>query len=259
MTMGINQNPDVCQNRIEFKFPLEENRIGELRHRLAPHVEADPYSAVRPDGMYTVRSIYFDSPGRLFYWQKIDGLRVRKKIRLRTYNHPGEIVPLIMEIKHRVNQRIIKERILLPRERLTIPDLLLCAVSESNGTWTYRNHRTLDKIRFLVQRLNLRPTLLVTYEREAYFAREDSNVRITFDRNIRTRFVSATRDIFSESSMNPLFPGFSVLECKFCGLVPGWLKTVLGECGLFRRSVSKYCSGIDLCDMDRPDAIRSTA
>ena len=70
--------------------------------------------------MCRVSSVYFDTPGLSAYWEKLDGEKIRKKFRLRYYSidAPGsiQVSSAFMEIKHRLNNLVLKERVALTDE-----------------------------------------------------------------------------------------------------------------------------------------------
>jgi SPX domain protein involved in polyphosphate accumulation len=61
-------------------------------------------------GEYTVRSVYYDTPGFHCYQEKMDGVKVRKKFRIRGYNQPAEDSIVFLEIKRKYENFIEKNR-----------------------------------------------------------------------------------------------------------------------------------------------------
>ena len=77
---------DCMQNnsRHEYKFLISPSAAALLKLRL-PHVmRRDPHAG--PEGMYTIRSLYFDDPNYSAFWDKVDGVDNRTKYRIRCYN-----------------------------------------------------------------------------------------------------------------------------------------------------------------------------
>ena len=66
---------------------MKDDTRDDIRRALKPYIRLDNFAAKTSSGEYTVRSIYFDTRNMDFYHEKIEGLRVRKKIRVRGYNH----------------------------------------------------------------------------------------------------------------------------------------------------------------------------
>ncbi len=89
--------------RYERKYLVPNSAMNQLRKRLLPFVLADKNTLPAPDGntQYTVRSIYFDSRSLDFYDEKMEGLLLRRKFRIRGYNNcePGSEV--VFEIKEK--------------------------------------------------------------------------------------------------------------------------------------------------------------
>ena len=96
-------------NRYEIKYLLDEFRVAELRSELVARMASDPFS---PRGGYPVTSLYYDTADLRFYWEKIEGLRFRRKLRMRLYGRPADCTdqtPVQVEIKQRVN-RVTQKR-----------------------------------------------------------------------------------------------------------------------------------------------------
>ena len=70
--------PEV--NRRELKYRLNAAQVPAIRRRLSAFLLPDDHSGA--DG-YWVRSLYFDTPADSDFWDKVDGLDCRQKIRLR--------------------------------------------------------------------------------------------------------------------------------------------------------------------------------
>ena len=69
--------------RTEKKYELSLFESEMLFHKLLNVLEGDPYNG---NEAYLVRSLYFDTIYNRDYWQKMDGLSNRRKIRLRVYS-----------------------------------------------------------------------------------------------------------------------------------------------------------------------------
>lgn len=85
----------------------------------------------------------------------------------------------------------------------------------------------------------LRPAAAISYDRSAFFGREDDRLRITFDRSIRCRWENLT--LSAAPSGTPLLEaGQSLLEVKVPGAMPLWLSHLLGQLHIWPVSFSKY-------------------
>ena len=81
--------------------------------------------------------------------------------------------------------------------------------------------------------------VFLSYERDAYHARDDESFRVTFDTQIRFRREYLTLD--SEPWGAPILgPDQVLMELEVSGGFPLWMARVLSEQKLFKVSFSKY-------------------
>ena len=87
--------------RKEYKYLVPNDLLPDLRRALKPFLSLDDFAMQRDKKEYTVRSIYYDTKTLEFYFEKIEGYKIRKKIRIRGYNQLlGEKV-VFLEIKRK--------------------------------------------------------------------------------------------------------------------------------------------------------------
>lgn len=230
--------------RSELKYLVRETDRERLAERIAPYVRADPHAQARLQSTpgYTVRSIYYDTPGLRDWAEKESGDLIRRKVRVRAYDAP-ESGPVFLELKRKEGSKVWKHRAALPastagRLLAGAPATLAPAKArEAAGRFLYRlraEHR--------------RPVLLVAYDREPHVGRFDPSLRVTFDRRLRVApFPAATLDrsgLFSER-LRPLLEGHFILEVKFDRAFPSWMRAHLAALGLGQQALSKYGMGVD--------------
>jgi SPX domain protein involved in polyphosphate accumulation len=223
----------------------------KIRDAIAPFTEHDAYARMKEDHKYTVRSIYLDSPSLDFYYEKIDGLKIRRKLRLRTYNQPDDKNVYFIEIKRRHSDRVAKERVRIPEEYL---EMLIIERINPNGQLRLdrRDERILGKVLYNLIQKDLSPVVLVTYEREAMVGQVDKRLRITFDQSLRCQSDPKLNEIFSENKMISVYDNVAVLEIKFDHQMPTWLRKLIRTIPMYKKSVSKYCLGIDKAKINEP-------
>lgn len=86
---------------------------------------------------------------------------------------------------------------------------------------------------------NLRPAVFLSYQREAYYAKDGRDFRVTFDDTILCR----QEDLSLESEVygTPLLPdGMVLMEIKCSGGIPLWMVHVLSQEHIYKASFSKY-------------------
>ncbi len=235
--------------RVERKYLVPNHRIDALRERISSFVEPDMYTHLNDQGIreYTVRSIYFDSRNFSCYAEKHEGVMLRRKFRIRGYNKPDNGSNVVLEIKRKIQARQKKYR---SKVRFSDLDDLLRHGNynkyvTSNGT---DNNDPSNAAKFLyhVKKKQFVPTCLVVYEREAYFGKLDKGVRITFDKNIRSRLYPPVSSLYDEEKLKLLFRNHFILEIKyFRHDMPVWARSVVQEFRLRNDALSKYTIGID--------------
>lgn len=216
--------------RHEVKFHIGRQDALLLAHMLRQCMQTDPNAGA--DGLYWIRSLYFDSRDNRDYTEKISGCADRKKLRLRLYDTAASAVKL--ELKNKAGSHVFKESLTLAREDAR--GLLGGAGVPLLGY----DSAVARKVYARMQAERLRPVLLIDYDRQA-FTLPFENIRITIDRDIRA--CPDPRKLFDRSAPTvPVFPdGRYVLEVKYRTMLPGFLRGMLTAVSPEPASVSKYC------------------
>lgn len=233
-------------SRIEHKYLVRTDRLLHLRKALDPYLRFDHYAARNPSGEYTVRSIYFDTRNLDFYHEKIDGLRVRKKVRVRGYDDFLKNAMVFLEIKKKKDSFILKHR--SPVEFQSLKPLLASGdvqkyVYPSNG-YSYAPENA-KRFLFQIHHRALRPYILILYEREAYYSKFHHDLRITFDKNIRSLSCVPLDSLYRQDGFVFTMPGYFILEIKSVIQYPYWLNQIISHFELKQQSLSKYTMCID--------------
>jgi len=225
-------------NRYELKYVLRFEEYQRVRDELAQFMQVDEHADAQ--GGYSISSLYYDSRELDCYRNKLDGVKYRRKLRVRTYMNSKSDNGFV-EIKQRINRTVQKRRIVLP-----IQDAYaICAGDQVclEGRDEV-DHRTADEAHFLVRAMNLRPQCIITYRRFAFVGgRYDLGLRVTFDIMLKYRTIELD---LSRRGPNHFFlpPDICIMEIKANERVPIWLTAFLGkhECKFSR--ISKYCLGM---------------
>lgn len=232
--------------RRELKYFIQPELIQKVKSIISPFIKPDPYARNRVNNTYTIRSIYFDTKHFDFYHEKMDGLKIRKKIRVRFYNDYIPDGSAFLEIKRRYDNLIVKERTKVPLNQL---DQICIQKENPNGHLKKNNNAAvvLSKFLYNLTKLNLEPSILVTYEREAYVGLLDDTVRVTFDKDVRVSHSPKLTELFADDGLEYITNGRCILELKFNGFMPKWMRTLVAELNIRKQSISKYCMGVDAC------------
>jgi SPX domain protein involved in polyphosphate accumulation len=224
-------------NRYELKYIVPHAPALAFLADLQGYCRLDPHAD--PKHGYPVYSLYWDSKDFDFFWEKIDGQKYRRKLRLRRYANDGGV---FVEIKQRIDRTVQKRRVRM--------DLGQAArIFTARGVDTVAEHEISDPVGqealFLSHTFDLRPTMAVLYRRQAYFGNYDAELRITLDSRIQ--YDSRALDIAStfESGKYVLAPELCVLEIKYNERVPIWLTKLVARHELPIVRYSKYCAAVD--------------
>ncbi len=219
------------QARHEIKHSLNYGDYIILRDRLRNIMSRD--SHVDENGEYRVRSLYFDTPGDKALREKIDGMERREKFRIRRYLGNNDYLRL--EKKSKVHGMCYKRSVQVTAEEIT-------AIQNSELTWMKEDDRLLiQELYAKMRNEQLKPKTIVDYIREPFVC-SAGNVRITFDRDIRT-------GLFSTDLMSDELPTVKagdeivLLEVKYDQFIPDYILNVL-QLGTRRASA---CSKYALC------------
>ncbi|MFF0726953.1 polyphosphate polymerase domain-containing protein [Streptomyces sp. NPDC004134] len=228
-------------NRYELKYLVPLELAGRVRDELAERMDRDLHS---PTGGYGVWSLYYDTARLRFYWEKIEGLKFRRKLRIRHYGDLAGITdesPVCVEIKQRVNRVTQKRRISLPYGTA----LRLCDRREliEHGP---RERAFVHEVLNLIVRLDLRPTAITGYQREALVGRDqDTGVRVTFDRRVRGRDRDFHFGTPTPENRFTIPPHLAVMEVKVNERTPYWITDLAARHNLNLVRVSKYVQSIE--------------
>jgi hypothetical protein len=235
--------------RNEKKYLVPNYLMNPLRKRISSLVRPDLFSKKNGNGLseYIVRSIYFDNSRLECYYEKIEGIRYRRKFRIRGYFHEPDCI-VVMEVKRKIENRVKKHRAFLKYDNLD--NLLLSGDLGKYIEPIGDPEDSLDQAsRFMYHyyKRQLKPTCLITYDREAYHGIMDPGVRITFDKNIRSMLFPTTNKLFTDDGLKNIFPNHFILEIKyFTNEMPVWARSILQEFRLRNEALSKYALGIDV-------------
>ena len=199
-------------------------------------------------GRYTVTSLYYDTVDYKAYWDKLEGHRFRRKVRVRVYG--DQIVTpttnCFVEIKERLNSALHKERIILPYADAAA----LCGAGGSvEQDLSQADRAAVEQVQYLHYALQLQPACVVSYDRLAFDGGEyEPSLRVTFDTHLKGRVHDLS--LLSQSYADNhylLSPGWCVMEVKVNYRVPYWLTELIGQHRCHLRRISKYCTALEQC------------
>ena len=201
--------------RYELKYLLTLEQKKKIQLAMEPYMDVDKY------GRSVIRNLYFDTPNYRLIRHSIDRPPYKEKLRVRCYQKAEADSTVFVELKKKYDHVVYKRRVSLSEHEA----MAWLNRKEHCGIDTQIS-REIDY--FMNFYGDLQPTVFLSYEREAYFANDDSNFRITFDDTILCRREDLS--LCSEVYGTLILPTDRVLmEIKCSGGIPLWLTRILSE------------------------------
>lgn len=215
--------------RQEKKFLIDTFCYLQNAHRFAQVLIPDAHN--QEDG-YLVRSLYFDTVNNKDYEDKIDGVKNRKKIRLRIYDPKANVAYL--EIKQKEGEYQLKRSLMISKA-----DALELIHKNYEVLLKYEEEIAAIFYTILTTEAYV-PKTIVQYKRKAFIAKENE-IRLTFDSDIVA--TEANFNIFDENLLlYPVFPKENVVfEVKYNGFLLSYVKNLIDYVNRSELSISKYC------------------
>ena len=212
--------------RYELKYLLTL----EQKERVLAAME--PYMAIDRYGRSTIRNIYFDTDNYRLIRRSIEKPMYKEKLRIRSYEQATKDSTVFVELKKKYDKVVFKRR--LP---LSESDAMRWVNREIPCPVQTQISREIDY--FIDFYGGLRPTVFLSYEREAYFEKNGGDFRVSFDDHIlcRQEDVLLTSPVYGESLLQE---GIVMMELKCSGGIPLWMTEVLSAERTYKTSFSKY-------------------
>jgi len=231
-------------NRFELKYLLSWQAAKRLKQDLRQYLQPDAHGD--ENGTYALASLYYDTADYRFYWEKIEGIKFRRKLRIRHYEEQATLTPetlVFVEIKQRLDRVIQKRRVLL-----SYRDALELCNHRTIPPHAPRDRAVIKEIYAMLWQYNLRPTCITSYMRQALVGSDyDIGLRVTFDTNVRYR---ATDLQLHSKKIGPFMlpPQRVIMEIKVNERIPYWITELVAEHNFALIRISKYCTSLEAAD-----------
>lgn len=213
--------------RMEKKYLLNQKEYDLIIDKLNNYLEKDKYFESK------ICNIYYDTDNSDLIIHSLDKPLYKEKVRLRSYGVPSLDSTVFFEIKKKYKGVVGKRRI-----SLKLSDFY----NYLNGQkLTTVNSQILKELEYTVNNYNLKPKLFLAYDRHSYYAKDNKNLRITFDKNIRSREEDLNLEMGDAGNLyfkNPVY----IMEIKTLDSYPLWLTHILNGLKIYPTSFSKYGS-----------------
>lgn len=212
--------------RYELKYMLTKEQKSSVLCAMKPYMALDKY------GRTTIRNIYFDTDSYRLIRSSIDKPAYKEKLRIRSYSRAEASSPVFVELKKKYRSVVYKRRLSMPEAAA-----MDWVCGEAPCGKETQISKEIDY--FLKYYETLHPTVFLSYEREAYYSKDGSDFRVTFDENIlcRQSDLSLESDVYGTPILEE---GMTLMEIKCSGGIPLWLVHVLSREHIYKTSFSKY-------------------
>lgn len=216
--------PQLTFERVEKKYLLTPAQLDALAPMLHRHMQIDQY------GRHTICNVYYDTPDYRLIRTSLQKPVYKEKLRLRSYGVPGPGDTVFVELKKKYRGVVYKRRTAL---ELTAAERWLA------GDGPAPEGQIAREIEYFQSLYRTDPAVFLAYDRAAMFGRQDPDLRLTLDENIRWRTDALALSAGDRGS--PLsVQGLYLMEVKLPGVMPLWLAHGLAQAGAAPVSFSKY-------------------
>lgn len=212
--------------RYELKYLVTSAQKAKIIESMKPYMELDQY------GRTIIRNIYYDTENYRLIRNSIEKPVYKEKLRVRSYTKADSQSKVFVELKKKYKHVVYKRRCSLTQEEA---EQWLAGKRKCKN----QNQITKEIDYFVTYYKILRPAVFLSYEREAYYCKNGTDFRVTFDENVlfRQEQMSLMEDVWGTS----LLPeGNVIMEIKCSGGIPMWMSSVLSEEKIYKTSFSKY-------------------
>lgn len=220
--------------RKEIKFLLSVKQYKELLGEIDKHMEPDKFCI---DGReYGVYNVYYDTEDSFLIRESLAKPYFKEKLRLRSYFSPASSEDTVfLEIKRKIGGIVTKRRV-----TMTLAEAEhYITTGEKPYSGKYITNQVFGELDIFLQNYDVSPVQYISYQRTAFFGRDNKDFRLTFDRAITQRRCNLT--LREESSGTQIIrPDQCLMEIKITDAMPMWLSNKLSELEIYKTSFSKY-------------------
>ena len=186
-------------------------------------------------GKSKICNIYFDTSQYELIRHSITKPIYKDKVRLRSYNIPDLESTVFLEVKKKYEGVVSKRRI-----QMTLKEFYEYLNNKNKNA--NDENQIKNELNYYFDYFKLIPTMFVSYDRTAYYGKDDRDFRVTFDNNI----IARNYDLKLEKGNygdNIFEEGKYIMEIKTLGSIPMWFVKILNEINASPCGFSKYGEG----------------
>ncbi len=220
--------------RKEIKFLLNMEQYESLMEVIPQYMNPDKYCVGGKE--YGIYNIYYDTPDDYLIRESLAKPYYKEKLRLRSYYSPAQPDSLVfLEVKKKIGGIVTKRRVSMT---LAESDAYFADRSKPEMR-KYITEQVFRELDVFLDNYPVAPKQYISYQREAFFGKDNGDFRLTFDRKITERRFDLT--LANESYGNYIIGADQrLMEVKVSDSMPAWLIQKLSEMKIYKTSFSKY-------------------
>lgn len=220
--------------RKEIKFLLNMHQYESLMEEIPKYMNPDKFCIGGKE--YGVYNIYYDTDDDFLIRESLAKPYYKEKIRLRSYYSPAKPDDVVfLEIKKKIGGIVAKRRVTMT---LAESDVYL-QTREKPEFSKYITGQVFNELDYFLSMYDVAPKQYISYQRTAFFGKDNGDFRLTFDRKITKRRddLSLSLPSYGEQIIDD---DQRLMEVKISDAVPEWLINKLSELQIYKTSFSKY-------------------
>ena len=207
--------------RVEKKYLLDSQQYRKMLEGIEGHVVEDKYPFSH------ISSLYYDNESFELIRRSIEKPEYKEKLRIRCYQRPGRDDRVFVELKKKFQGIVYKRRSRVNPDDV-LKDIYSCA---------YEDEQIGKEIEYMLSCYGkLKPKIYIGCDRYSYVGKDDENLRITFDTDIRYRLDNLD---LNASGADRQLTDRIVMELKAKQALPLWLSRLLDETKAYPQGFSK--------------------
>ena len=208
--------------RIEQKYLLTEKQKEALLKLIDVYIKKDDYYERE------ICNIYFDNDDNELIVNSLEKPIFKVKLRLRSYEVPNMDSKVFLEVKDKYKGVVGKRR-----EKMKLSEFY--DYYENNK---YKDSQIMKELNYYFKLFKLKPYIFVGYDRKSYYVKNNRDLRITIDSDLRYRTDNLRLEYGSKGN-NYFKDNTYIMEIKALDGLPLWLTRVLSELEIYPTSFSK--------------------
>lgn len=188
--------------RYESKYLLTRQQKHAILQEMQPHMQLDAY------GRTTIRNMYYDTPDYRLIRQSLEKPVYKEKLRIRSYQKAAPSDPVFVELKKKYQSIVYKRR-------LTLPEAQVMHSFQTGQPLPVQSQIAEEIAYFRTHYQKLKPSVFLSYEREAFYALDGSGFRVTLDENILYRQRDFSLGVCSALAIGWILARFYMYRAKY--------------------------------------------